>query len=343
MVACKQCSHSFVGVEVETPIAAMNGLYGSERLADLPQNDERIQVVCRNCEAVLSIRRSRVGQVVSCKQCSHDIQIKALPEAGAKPVLAMVGSTSADNLLDLATGRGGPFETYEPIRSQYNDFESELEKMRVAHDLLETELARLQSAYDQVKAEKTRLSEQLDAQSRLESDFRTQLELQRSRQSELEAQHRTERENHQSELFRRTAEFDAPASSAGCWRINLLRRRRHGRNTRKVTRSFSRLRRNWKRRSARSSNLHRLAWERLEEELRTLRAEVAAPAETVFESVEFEPMPPVRSLNGRRWEDDLDSVRAEIRTLWREFGNLERYCRSVTNTLDGLGIQIDRR
>ena len=211
----------------------------------------------------------------------------------------MVGSTSADNLLDLATGRGGPFETYEPIRSQYNDFESELEKMHVAHDLLETELARLQSAYDQVKAEKTRLSEKLHAQSRLESDFRTQLELQRSRQSELEAQHRTERENHQSELFRRTAEFNALSEQRRVLEDQLTATQAAWKEYQESNQELFQTQAELETADPLGARICTGSRGALEEELRTLRAEVAAPAETVFESVEFETeLPPVRSLNG---------------------------------------------
>ncbi len=343
MVACKQCSHSFVGVEVDAPFAVMTGLYGSEPRADRSQNDERIQVVCQSCEVVLSVRRSRTGQVISCKQCGREIVIKAVQEASPEPVLAVAGSTSADHLLHLATGRGRMVEAYEPIRSQYKDFESELDTIRVARDLLETELARLQPAYDLVKAEKARLIEQLDAQSRLESDFRSQLELRRCRQSELEEQLRAERENHQAELLRRTAELDALSEQRRLLEDRLTATEAAWKEYQESNHELFQTQAELETalRSELESARSRVG--ELEEALRALRAEVVAPAETVFESVEFEPIQPDPSLTGHTREDELESLRAEIRGLWREFGNLERFSRSVTNTLDGLGIRIDLR
>ncbi len=343
MVACKQCSHSFVGIEVEAPLAVMPGLYGSEPLADRSKNDERIQVVCESCEVVLSVRRSRTGQVISCKQCGRDILIKAMQEARPEPVLAVAGSTSADDLLHLATSRGRVVETYEPIRSQCKDFESELDTIRVARDLLETELSRLQPAYDLVKAEKARLAERLDVQTRLESDFRSQLETQRCRQSELEEQLRAERESHQAEHLRRTNELDELSEQRRVLEDRLTATEAAWKEYQESNHELFQTQAELETALRSELDSARTRVGELEEELRALRAEVVAPAETVFESVECDPIRPARSLAGCTQEDDVESLRAEIRGLWREFGNLERFCRSVTNTLDGLGIRIDLR
>jgi chromosome segregation ATPase/DNA-directed RNA polymerase subunit RPC12/RpoP len=489
MVACKQCNHSFVGVEVDGPIATITGSYTTESLAQLSPNEERIQVVCENCEAALSVRSSRIGQVISCKQCGREILIKVVPETHPQPALAACGSTSADDRLHRAAGRGSPDEQHEPLRSQHHEFQTELEKLRVAHNLLEIELTRLQPAYNLVKAENKRLSEQIDSQleshrcrqseleeqlhverlshqaelirrtigldelserhravqdrlnsaeascdlhrrqneeliqtqSRLESDFRSQLESHRCRQTELEAQLRVEHQNHQAELNRRTSELDALSEQHRAMQDRLTLTdtscNEHLRRIQELVQAHSRLesdlrsqveshrcrqteleeqlrveRQNHQtemiRRTAELDELseqHRVLQDRmyateagwkeyqesnhelfetqaqletalrsqlesercrqaeLEEELRALRAEIATRAETVIGNVASQPVLSDHSSNGSTRDDELETVRTEIVTLRRQFGEMERLYLQLRNGLNGLGIRVDLR
>jgi crescentin len=223
MVACKQCSHSFVGVEVDAPIATMTGSYTTEPLAQHSQNGERIQVVCDNCEATLNVKTSRIGQVISCKQCGGQILINAVPKTQPKPALVAHASTSGDDLIHLAAGRGSPDKNHEPLRSRSKELQTELEMLRVAHCLLETELTQLQPAYDLVKAENKRLSEQIDLlsvgqdalrpneDSIAPTDARAWHEEQGAFRAEIEGLREMlnlEQQNHQTALNRRTAELD---------------------------------------------------------------------------------------------------------------------------------------
>ncbi len=164
IVACKQCKHTFMGTETEEPTAVIPGAQATGPSAQPARNVERIEVVCENCKISLSVKTSKIGQVIRCKQCEREILVKAARETQQAPALAASGSgsVSADDLLPLATDDRRGDEKYNRLRSERAVFQAEFEKLSVAHNLLEAEIERLRLAHSQVVFDKKRLSEQLE-------------------------------------------------------------------------------------------------------------------------------------------------------------------------------------
>jgi DNA-directed RNA polymerase subunit M/transcription elongation factor TFIIS len=172
-VACKRCGHSFLAAPAEEPTATSTGEHAVEAPALPSPRSERILVVCEKCKASLSVRSSRIGQVIRCKSCDREILVKNIRQTPPAPDGAAPGSTTADDLLGLSAGHGHDDEVHEALRSRSQQLQAELEQVRIAHNLLETELERLKPAYSLVAAENARLSDQVDRLSADRDALRT--------------------------------------------------------------------------------------------------------------------------------------------------------------------------
>jgi len=142
-VACKQCGHSFIGNEAQQPSAVGSGANAARPIAQPSRDVERILVVCQNCRVSLSVKSSRIGQVIRCKQCDSEIVVIPAPAAQPAPGSAAVRSTPADDLLHLATLPENGGEAEESLRTECETLHAELEKLGVERNLLESELERL--------------------------------------------------------------------------------------------------------------------------------------------------------------------------------------------------------
>jgi chromosome segregation ATPase/DNA-directed RNA polymerase subunit M/transcription elongation factor TFIIS len=161
-VACKQCGHSFLGTAQDEPIAVDSGEQPTKLSAEPSQTSERVPVVCDHCKAALSVKSSRIGQVIRCKQCDRDFLAKPVLATQRAPDRTLGASTSLEDLLTLAVGREHGEGKHESVGPSGEHLQAELEKLGTAHALLETERQRLESAHSQLTAEIVRLSEQLE-------------------------------------------------------------------------------------------------------------------------------------------------------------------------------------
>jgi chromosome segregation ATPase len=219
VISCKQCGHSFLATDASERDELSPGEHVAIPLFQTSGNSERIAVVCENCKVSLSVKRSRVGQVIRCKQCDHEILVQPPREtaAAAPPPASARGAISAESLLRLA-GSEGPELEDDAQRAARDHLQAELEQLRVAHALLRGELEEMERACQGTLAENESLHEQLGRLPSLEQQAKeldaarterdsaaTQL---KQREAELDAA-RTERDSTAAQLKQREAELDA--------------------------------------------------------------------------------------------------------------------------------------
>jgi len=161
MITCKQCNHSFVGAEADQPGEISIGAHTTGPSAQPARDVERILVVCENCKVSLSVKSSRIGQVIRCKQCDGEILVKAARETQPAPALSALGSVSAEHLLQLAIEHGMGDAQHDQLRSECAALQAELETLAVSHNLREAELERLRLVHSEVEAENKSLAELL--------------------------------------------------------------------------------------------------------------------------------------------------------------------------------------
>ncbi len=160
-VQCKQCGHDFLASRAEEPVTTAVGERGTESLARALPLADRVLVVCEKCKAALSVRTSRIGQVVRCKQCDSEILVTGSPHSLPAAGPTASGSSAAEDLLRHALG-GCDDEKHKALESRCEQLQAELEKVRIAHNLLETEFEHLKPEHNLVEAENKRHRERID-------------------------------------------------------------------------------------------------------------------------------------------------------------------------------------
>ncbi len=162
MVACKQCGHAFVGALAEQSTTRQAGSVPGEIAIHAWPEPPRVVVVCDKCKASLSVKSSRIGQVIRCKQCDQEILVKAPGDAIPSPVLSGAAPSSAAGALSSAAARGQSDGQLQALRSKHEFLQAELEKLSVAHNLLEAEADRLRQTNAEVVAENEPLRKDRD-------------------------------------------------------------------------------------------------------------------------------------------------------------------------------------
>jgi chromosome segregation ATPase len=163
---------------------------------------ERVLVVCHHCHASLSVKRIRIGQVIRCKQCDHELLVNPPVEDGPTP-RETSGANSAGAAVAAVATRRKIDEQIELIRSQNASLQSELEKLSVAHNLLEAEAEQLRLERTEILAETKKLTDQRNGLSQ-------ELEVARAAEARAESEKRAtldESEQHRSDFNRERAEL----------------------------------------------------------------------------------------------------------------------------------------
>jgi ribosomal protein L37AE/L43A len=178
-VLCKQCRHTFTGTAMNAAAEAgsAEAMAGAQTPRP-PGEDERILVVCGSCKTHLSVRRSRMGDMITCKVCGQVnlAQPSFEPDAGSgltSPSQPRLEDTTgvANQRSDLGneplgTERRRLQDDLEQLYLAQGSLKTELERIAPAYQFLRTELEQAQLAYKQLLAENLRLGEVLDAAKR---------------------------------------------------------------------------------------------------------------------------------------------------------------------------------
>jgi hypothetical protein len=159
-ITCKQCGHNF-----EAALAAQPG---PNHTAALPTGDshhawpevERVLVTCENCQASLSVKRSKIGQVIRCKQCDSELLVTPPGEATPLPTVgAFAASAAGVAVKAVAVSKKSDLQL-EQLQSKHDSLQAEFEKLSVAQNLLEAEANRIRLERTEILAEKDRICQQ---------------------------------------------------------------------------------------------------------------------------------------------------------------------------------------
>jgi predicted Zn finger-like uncharacterized protein len=151
-VVCKQCNHRFTGIEASQPTEAKALAARVPPAGPGGEESDRILVTCKNCKTSLSIRRSRIGQVVQCKVCARDVLVEE-PRVQPPAAAGCPSRPITDDLLLSAVGTEPESTEGELLEAECQQLRSELEQLRVSHNLATGELERVRPAHDALKAE----------------------------------------------------------------------------------------------------------------------------------------------------------------------------------------------
>ena len=181
-VCCKYCEHKF-------------RVFGPDHLA-APSSDEhqigpvnasgsqaeRIDVLCPNCSAALSVSSDAAGQHVRCKQCEHKFLVKKV-----EGLPAQIGHADPEsNFFDRLSGQPeGPQSADAESRTaeQQPEFAGELAAIREENERLGARLKTLQQDHAGIQSERDFLL--------------VQLEELRGDHARLRSEHEQDRQEHQ--------------------------------------------------------------------------------------------------------------------------------------------------
>jgi len=181
-VRCKHCEHKFRAFAPDHPVTPSSEEYQAGPLNTPGSVAERIDVLCPNCSASLSVRSELAGQHVRCNQCDHKFLVKKIEE-----VPAQIGhADSESNLFDRLDGQpeGPRSALVEPCTSdQRPELAGELAAIREENERLSARLNTLQDDLAAIQSERDSL--------------RVQLEQFRGDHDRLRSEHEKDRQEHQ--------------------------------------------------------------------------------------------------------------------------------------------------
>ncbi len=154
-IGCAKCEHRFVarvslGLDDES-----SGDYTAPPVS-APPTEERLEIRCPECSAILSVRRVYIGQHVRCRKCNHKFIV---PSHSAPTIptsielLAGPGKFDALELLARLSGRS----SRRHVQDALHDLQSPPAEPPGAHALLQAKCDGLARERDELAAERARL------------------------------------------------------------------------------------------------------------------------------------------------------------------------------------------
>jgi chromosome segregation ATPase len=251
----------------------------------------------------------------------------------------------SDHRLALDSGRCQQSELEEQLRLERQNHQAELVSLSTQIDELRDQHRAVQDRVNLAEAackdHQDRNQELIRTHAQLESVLRSELKSQECRQSELQEQLRIEHEHHQAELIRRSNEFDelseehrvlrehSNAAELACKDFEYRNQELIEIQARLETALRSQLESARCRQAELEDDLGRLC---------TLRTGLPTPVQSLREVAEFSPISPEKAPAGPTPGDELESARAEIRSLKGEVGQLEHIVSVMTDLLRALGV-----
>jgi len=160
-VRCKHCDHKFRTLGPDHSVTPRSEEYQAGPLNTPGSEAERIDVLCPNCSASLSVRSDLAGQHVRCKQCEHKFLVKKI-----EGMPAQIGhADSESNLFDRPYGQPeGPQSADAGPRTadQRPESAGELAAMREENERLGARLETLQQDHAGIQSERDSLLVQLE-------------------------------------------------------------------------------------------------------------------------------------------------------------------------------------
>ncbi len=160
-VRCKHCEHKFRAFGPDHSVTPSSEEYQAGPLTTPGSEAERIDVLCPNCTASLSVRSELAGQHVRCKQCEHKFFVKKIEEVPAQTGHADSESNLFDRLYDQPEGpRSADAEPRTADRRP--ELAGELAAMREENERLGARLETLQQDHAEIQSERDSLLVQLE-------------------------------------------------------------------------------------------------------------------------------------------------------------------------------------
>jgi len=248
-VRCKHCEHKFRAFGPGHTVTPSSEEFQAGPLNTPGSEAERIDVLCPNCSASLSVRSDLAGQHVRCKQCEHKFLVKKI-----EGMPAQIGhADSESNLFDRPYGQlEGPqsaaaeseglrgtlarreqelHQESEELRGQIDELHHTLASAEQAHgdessrldEQLHLAREELDSARSEIGVLQARLSELLDLHDQLKADPLEAIEAQRSGLgAEFQAELESERSRHAEQLAELHARTEADAQLVARLKAEIL-------------------------------------------------------------------------------------------------------------------------
>lgn len=160
-VRCKHCEHKFRVFVPDHLMTPSSDEFHTGSLNDSGSAAERIDIVCPNCSASLSVRGVYAGRHVQCERCEHKFLVKKI-----EVPLAQIGHADPEsNLLDRFHGQPeGPRSTDAEPRpaEQRPESAGELAAIREENERLAARLETLQQDHAGIQSERDSLQVQLE-------------------------------------------------------------------------------------------------------------------------------------------------------------------------------------
>jgi predicted Zn finger-like uncharacterized protein len=181
-VRCKHCEHTFRALGPDHSVAPSSEEYQAGPLNTAGSAVERIDVLCPNCSAVLSVRSDLAGRHVRCKQCEHKFLVQKI-----EGIPAQTGHADPEsNLFDRRHGQteGPQSADAEPrTADQRPESAGELAAICQENERLGARLETLQQDHAAIQSER--------------GSLRVQLEQFRGDHDRLRSEHEQDRQEHQ--------------------------------------------------------------------------------------------------------------------------------------------------
>ncbi len=160
-VQCKRCEHTFRVFGPDHFVTPSSDEYPTAPLNASGSKAERIDVLCPNCSASLSVSSDFAGQHLRCKQCEHKFLVKKI-----RGLPARIGHAGPEsNLVNRLSGQPeGPQSAAAEPRTAEQQPESavELAAIREENERLGARLKALQQDHAGIQAERDSLLVQLE-------------------------------------------------------------------------------------------------------------------------------------------------------------------------------------